>query len=103
MKSMHDQARASTAEAAVSVDAGWGRDGNGVMWVGDVASHSVFNHRSASVASRQSQCDSFLDDHILFRDVIMETATTGLDRSQLVDHLGACHHFAKHGIAPALA
>ena len=45
---------------------------------------------------------SAFDDYVLFRHVLMEPGTAGLDALDLVDHLGAFDDFAENAVTPAV-
>lgn len=46
------------------------------------------------------QQDGFADHHIVFGHVVVEPFATRVYFANLVNHVGARHHFAKHGITP---
>jgi len=53
-------------------------------------------------AGLMSERYSLFHDHVYDRHIIVVALVTGLDGLDLVDHVRARHHFAKHGVAPAL-
>ncbi len=64
--------------------------------------HNGVRRDPGRCGGHMSECHGLVDDHVLNGNVIVVAPAGGLDRLDLVDHLGAVNDFAEHGVAPAL-